>query len=33
VPAAAFAATFWSLLGFTALTLVPAVLLPRRPVR
>jgi EmrB/QacA subfamily drug resistance transporter len=28
--AAAFAGTFWWVLGFTALTLVPAVLLPRR---
>jgi EmrB/QacA subfamily drug resistance transporter len=33
-PAAAFADTFWWVLGFTALTLVPAMLLPlRRPAR
>jgi EmrB/QacA subfamily drug resistance transporter len=31
--AAAFAGTFWWVLGFTALTLVPAVLLPRRRAR
>ena len=31
--AAAFADTFWWILGFTALTLIPALLLPMRPAR
>jgi predicted cobalt transporter CbtA len=30
--AGAFAGTFWWVLGFTALTVVPALLLPRRRV-